>query len=399
MFRFLLIFFLLYGGIHGYAFWKIKSAFSPGPTLSILMIVIMAIMILAPAGVRIAEQNGLEATARTLSLVGYTWMGGLFLFLSASLLLDFSRLILFLAEWIWNKEIFASLMPSPRQALLIPLLLALGIYVYGWFEARNIRVQALTIKTEKLLPEAGPLRLVQISDVHVGLMIGSDFVSRMLRVVRDAKPDLLVSTGDLVDGQINSLEKVLPLLQDIRPRLGKYAITGNHEFYAGISEAQKFARKAGFVLLRGEGVTVAGLINIAGIDDPAGRAIGQHRPVVEAELLKNLPEQHFTILLKHQPIVNRNALGLFDLQLSGHTHKGQIFPFSLITRFYFPLHTGFFRLSDSSCLHVSRGTGTWGPPIRFFAPPEVTVIDLVPAGVLPRESLGGSRVHFSSGKD
>lgn len=398
MFRFLLIFFLLYGNVHGYAFWKIKAAFSPGPAVSILLMVIMVFMVIAPAGVRLAEQNGLESTARTISLVGYTWMGVLFLFFSASLLLDVYRLILTLVSLIWKKEISAFL-PSVRQALFFPLILALGIYVYGWFEARDLRVRSLTFKTDKISREEGPLRLVQISDVHVGLMIGPDFVSRMLRVVRAARPDLLISTGDLVDGQIDSLERVLPLLQEIRPRLGKYAITGNHEFYAGISAAQEFTRKAGFVMLRGEAVTVAGVINIAGIDDPAGRPVGQHCPVMEAELLKTLPAHHFTLLLKHQPVVDGNAVDWFDLQLSGHTHKGQIFPFSLITRSYFPLHTGSFRLSDRSILHVSRGTGTWGPPIRFLAPPEVTVIDLVPADGPANDSAGFGRVQSPGEKD
>jgi predicted MPP superfamily phosphohydrolase len=287
---------------------------------------------------------------------------------------------MFLAGLMW-KEGTIPFMFSARQILFLPLILAVAIYAYGWFEARNISVESLIIKTDKICPDAGRLRLVQISDVHIGLMIGPDSISRMLRVVRDAKPDLLVSTGDLVDGQINSIHKVLPLLQEINPRLGKYAVTGNHEFYAGISAAQEFTQKAGFVMLRGEGVTVDKLINIVGIDDPAGRPAGQYRAAMESKLLENLPVQHFTILLKHQPVVDGNSLDRFDLQLSGHTHKGQIFPFSLITRLYFPLHTGSFRLSDLSRLHVSRGTGTWGPPIRFLAPPEVTIIDLIPANI------------------
>jgi len=396
MFRFLLIFFLLYGGLHGYAFWKIKLAFPLGQAVSMLVVAVMTFMTIAPILIRVSEQNGLESTARTLSLVGYTWMGVLFLFFSASLMFDVYRLILFLVELTGAREA-VSFRLSARQAFLFPLILALGIFIYGWFEARSIRVESLSVETEKISPETGRLRLVQISDVHIGLMIGSDFLYRMLKIVQDAKPDILLSTGDLVDGQMNSLVKVLPLLQGIQPRLGKYAITGNHEFYAGITEAEEFTRKAGFVMLRGKGVTVAGLINIAGIDDPAGRAMGQYRPVVEAELLEALPAQYFTLLLKHQPVVDRKSFDRFDLQLSGHTHKGQIFPFSLITRLYFPLHTGFFRLSNLSWLRVSRGTGTWGPPIRFLAPPEVTVIDLVPKGLLRRDPGGYSMVGSSRG--
>jgi predicted MPP superfamily phosphohydrolase len=99
--------------------------------------------------------------------------------------------------------------------------------------------------------------------------------------------------------------------------------------------------------------------------------------VSETELLSKLPREKFTILLKHRPLVDREALGLFDLQLSGHTHKGQIFPFNLVTMLYYPTHAGFLRLEGDASLYISRGSGTWGPPIRFLSPPEVTIIDLL----------------------
>ncbi len=393
MFRFLILFFLLYGGLHGYVFWKAKSAFSPGLVVSMLLAAIMAFMVVAPILIRISERYGLESIARTLSYVGYTWMGVLFLFVSFSLVFEACRLFLYLVGSIWKIGGISLLLSAPL-AFFLPLILALGVFVYGWFDARNIRVETLTLKTDKISPETGRLRLVQISDVHIGLMNGSDLLSRVLKVVRETKPDLLLSTGDLLDGQIDSMEKVLPLLQEIQPRLGKYAVTGNHEFYAGIAEAEAFTRKAGFEMLRGKGVTVAGVINIVGIDDPAGWAAGQYRPVREGVLLETLPAQFFTLLLKHQPLVDKNALDRFDLQLSGHTHKGQIFPFSLVTRWYFPFHTGSFRLSGLSRLHVSRGTGTWGPPIRFLSPPEVTVIDLIPTQASTGNFNGKERGRF-----
>jgi hypothetical protein len=192
-----------------------------------------------------------------------------------------------------------------------------------------------------------------------------------------ANPDILVSTGDLVDGQIDNLFKLAEILKEVNPRYGKYAITGNHEFYAGLGNALNFTEKAGFKVLRGERLTLAGLINIAGVDDPQGKAYGIYRGMPEKELLSGLPREKFTLLLKHRPLVDRSALGLFDLQLSGHVHKGQIFPFSIITGLYYPIQAGFADLLNGSRLYVSRGLGTWGPPIRFLSPPEVTVIDLV----------------------
>jgi hypothetical protein len=180
-----------------------------------------------------------------------------------------------------------------------------------------------------------------------------------------------------VDGQIDSLSGLADILKQVQPRYGKYAITGNHEFYAGLPNALKFTREAGFTMLRGEVITSAGPINIAGVDDPTGRYFGVPKGTTEKELLSGLPKDTFTLLLKHQPMVNESTLGLYDLQLSGHTHKGQIFPFRYMVRIFFPHIAGWYDLSKGSYLYVSRGTGTWGPPIRFLSPPEVTVIDLV----------------------
>ncbi len=128
-------------------------------------------------------------------------------------------------------------------------------------------------------------------------------------------------------------------------------------------------------MLRGEGLTIHGIINIAGVDDPAGKYF-QVREISEKIILPGLPSHLFTVLLKHQPVIDKEALGLFHLQLSGHTHKGQIYPFRYLTRLVFPLYTGYHRLSENTHLYVSRGSGTWGPPIRFLAPPEVTLIEL-----------------------
>jgi len=130
-------------------------------------------------------------------------------------------------------------------------------------------------------------------------------------------------------------------------------------------------------VLRGEVRDPGGALVIAGVDDPAGRGFSlKGRADGERELLAGLSRDRFVLLLKHRPIVEEESLGLFDLQLSGHTHRGQIFPFNHIVDLYFPKSSGLHDLGHSH-LYVSRGSGTWGPPIRFLAPPEVTVIEIV----------------------
>ena len=142
----------------------------------------------------------------------------------------------------------------------------------------------------------------------------------------------------------------------------------------------EFIREAGFTILKGEAVTIPDTMNIVGIDDPAGKRFGLYTGITEKNILSTLDPELFTLLLKHKPVIDESSLGMFDLQLSGHTHGGQIFPFKFIVQLYFPKISGYFALKGDSHLYVSRGAGTWGPPMRFLSPPEVTVIELVREG-------------------
>jgi len=181
-----------------------------------------------------------------------------------------------------------------------------------------------------------------------------------------------------VDGQMNNPTELMSILKEVPVTYGKLAIPGNHEYYAGIRRSLEFTQNAGFTMLRGEVKLCLPWLSVAGLDDPAGRGNGGWKEVSEKEILSRIPEDHFRLLLKHRPYLDESSQGLFDLQLSGHTHKGQIFPFTLIIKLLYPIDGGRLDLANGSTLYVSRGTGTWGPPNRFLVPPEVTVIDLVP---------------------
>jgi predicted MPP superfamily phosphohydrolase len=373
---FLVFFFLVYSLLHVYAFFKARSALSLSFKPGIYLTAFMLLMILSPFIINISERYGYEFFARVMSYIGYLWMGGLLLFFSSSLLFDIYRLFVYVSAFILRKNL-AVMIPSAGSSFFIPLLLSIAISFYGYFEAKNIHTENLIIRTSKLPDNISKLKIVQISDVHIGLIIREERLKNIIRIIKEAKPDILVSTGDLVDGQINKLEGLAEMLDEIKPEYGKFAVTGNHEFYAGIDQALDFTMKAGFKLLRGEWVSIEGIINIAGVDDRTLYTAGLSENITEKELLTGLDHNKFTILLKHRPLVDNDSIGLFDLQLSGHTHKGQLFPFSLITKMYYPSDSGILKLVDNSLLYVSRGAGTWGPPIRFLSPPEVTVIELV----------------------
>jgi len=372
---FLASFFLLYSTLHFYVFLKLKRAYPLGKRTGICIAIFMFIMVFAPVAVRLMEKAGHDDFARFMAYIGYTWMVVLFLFFSISICIDFLRLCVYLTGLISKSDV-SKFIHADRYFFVVPFVCALLVTPYGFYEATQIRIEKITIKTPKIQEKAGTVRIVQISDVHIGLIIGKERMEQIADKIRDIKPDILVTTGDLIDGRFNKLKTSIEPLKQINPIYGKFAITGNHEYYAGIDTSIDFMEQAGFEVLRGRGVDVGGIINIVGVDDAAGVNFTNNF-IHERTLLSGLPQDKFTILLKHRPVVDRGAVDFFDLQLSGHTHKGQIFPFRYIVKIFFPFYTGLYKISDKSYLYTSSGTGTWGPPMRFLTPPEITVIELV----------------------
>jgi len=375
MIRFLIIYLSVYTAAHFYAFHKMHVALKLSRKISVVIWLFVVAMIMAPVIVRLAERAGVPVGARFLAYVSFSWMGLLFLFLTISLVSDLLGLMLKLVGQLRNRTVKMTKI-SARQLLAIQAILVFGIYGYGLFEAATIRTEHLLIASPKIPAAIGRFRIVQISDVHLGLLVKEQRLSKILDAVKAASPDLLVATGDLVDGQLNNLSKEAKLLAAVTPPAGKIAITGNHEFYAGLQNALDFIKNAGFNLLRDQGTVIKG-INFVGVDDPAVNSYDGGQKVSERDVLVAQSNENFTVLLKHRPAVDEASLGLFNLQLSGHTHKGQIFPFNIVTWMFYPFHGGQLTKLSAGQIYVSRGTGTWGPPIRFLAPPEVTIIDLV----------------------
>jgi predicted MPP superfamily phosphohydrolase len=240
-------------------------------------------------------------------------------------------------------------------------------------------VDVVRIASAKLPPGTVPLRLVQISDLHLGLMYDQDKLALLVTQVEALKPDLLVATGDIIDGEARHINGYTARLRELHAPLGKYAVTGNHEFYVGLEQALDLMDHAGFKVLRNERTSPLTWLDLVGVDDPSGARMGKTTGISEQELLAAARADRFVLLLKHPPRISDSALQHVDLQLSGHIHGGQIAPFGLLTWLVYRQHTGLTRLAGGMQLYVNRGTGTWGPPIRFLAPPEITLFEIVPA--------------------
>lgn len=368
MILFLLTFLFLYGGINFYFFCRARSVLHFTGLLQGLILILVLLLIIAPVLVRVAESFHLEPLARAIACVGYIWMAFVFFFFFLSVSLELIRAV--------HKLIdpSASTVTFKMLTFWLSAFLSFALVVYGYIDAGRIRVKHLEIKTQQVLPESGKLRIVQISDVHVGIIIRGDSLKPILESVKQANPDILVSTGDLLDGELDNIMQDAAQFAAIKAKYGKFAVLGNHEYYAGLDRSLAFTKAAGFDLLRDEVRHTAG-ITIFGEDDITGRRSGNAPEKESFKKAMSEKQDGFVMLLNHQPHIKQGAN--FNLQLSGHTHGGQLFPFGLLVRIYFPKIYGLHTLGENKLLYISRGTGTWGPPVRVFAPPEITVIDLI----------------------
>lgn len=372
------LYFCVYGSAHLYVLIKLRRAYYLHGISYGFLFVLLVFLMLAPIQARILEAQGHLVWAIVSAWTGYVWMGFLFIAICLSLPLDGYHLLIGLGQRLMQQD-WAHLMLSRRQCVGLAALGALGIMVYGAFEAYHLRIEKITLTTPKLPTKVKSVRIVQISDLHLGLMYYPGRLQPVLNAIDALKPDVLVSTGDLVDGRTPSTDSLTIKLNTLKAPLGKFAVTGNHEFYMGLENSEQFIKKAGFQLLRNQSVNVGKHLAITGVDYPAGTA---DSGLGEAELLAANSPKRFSLLLKHRPVLAHVNRTRFDLQLSGHTHKGQIFPFNLLIALSYPIRCGLHQLEgpNPAHLYISRGTGTWGPPIRLMAPPEITVIDLIPSG-------------------
>jgi len=370
MLWFALIFLCIYGTMHTLIYWGFKPLLKNHRISIIMAGGWAALMITAPMLVRLLDHSGYPDAARFLAWIGYSWMG--LLFIAFSMLLP-------VFCWDLLTRILRHLRPAlpdltlrgPACASII-LIATLGTGMYGFYEAAYLRVEHIVLTSAKLPADTPPIRLVQISDLHLGLMRPKQALTPVITILQHLQPDLLVVTGDMVDAQLDHLNGLSDMWRGIAPPLGKFAVTGNHEVYAGLQQSLDFLQNSGFTLLRNRSVRIGKYLLLTGVDDPAvGRSGVAWQPPESA-----VPNR-FSILLKHRPAPPTGS-ETFDLQLSGHAHGGQIFPFNFITGLVYPLQNGLHKLAHGGILYTSRGTGSWGPPMRIGAPPEITLFEIIP---------------------
>ncbi|MDR2725809.1 MAG: metallophosphoesterase [Candidatus Adiutrix sp.] len=316
-------------------------------------------------------QSWPEPAAEWFLAIGPLTLGYILLFFLAALALDLARLTLAGAVALGAqgaRPVFLTL----EKSVTLALVLAAAALVNAYHMAYSPRLVKVELKTAKLPAGVDELRIVQVSDIHLSRYIGDGELKKMTALVQEAAPDLVVFTGDLLDSPPGAVcEKEAELLAGLKPRFGVFAVLGNHERYFGLPAALDFYRRAGIKLLRGQAEALPGLV-VAGVDD---EAFGERKDA--GRLLEPFrDDRRFILFLKHRPAPAPGSAGLFDLQLSGHTHGGQIWPNHFLAAKANGLLHGLHPAPGRGWIYVSRGAGFWGLPLRLLAPPEVTLFVL-----------------------
>ena len=235
MLIFLSVALLIYGSMHAYALGKAWMVFPHSSGLALALILAGIVLTFSPLLVWFLERQSWHRATAATAWVSYTWMGYLFLFLCIGLLFDLSHDLATLLHFNWPLN-------APIAFGSVSLL-ALAALVYGLIEARQIRVEEIHITTPKLA--SGQITIAQLSDLHLGMMLGDKFLGRVNAKLHEIKPDIVVATGDIVDGQGDDWEALARRFRTYTPPLGIYAVTGNHEYYAGLENSLRFLRDAG----------------------------------------------------------------------------------------------------------------------------------------------------------
>lgn len=391
---FLIVFVALALG-YGYIGWRLIASSALSPPWSTLAWVLLIVLAILPPLTIALEVLGREKWSDKLAWVSYVSIGFLSFLFTLLVIRDVAWLITgavqkLLAFFGGANELKAATDDPPdpgRRNMLIQTMnlgiigAAAGLTAYGVFEARRrpaIKEIDISIKD---LPEAlNGFRIVQITDIHAGLTIKRDYIETIVGMVNELRADVIAFTGDMADGSVAHLRNDVEPFSRMKSKYGTYFVTGNHEYYSGVEQWVEEAGRLGMkVLLNSHEVLKIGDSNIlfAGVTDLSGGGFLESHISSPAASIANAPRCDVRILLAHQPksVHEASPLG-FDLQISGHTHGGQFFPWNFAAALAQPYISG---LHDhkGTWIYVSIGTGYWGPPVRLGTRSEITVFTLV----------------------
>ncbi len=385
------------GGMHGYLWVRlVRDPGLPEPWRRLATWALVAGAVLIPAGMFSARLAGVQLS-RSLPLAAFVWLGLAFLLASALLAVDAVRLLVFVASQLgdWVRHVpDAPADPSRRQLLARAaaggaLVVASGAGVLSLRSATGpAEIDEVPVRLARLPRALSGFTIAQVSDLHVGPTIREREVRRMVDQVNALRPDAVAITGDLVDDSTAALGDIIGHLTRLRAPHGVFFVTGNHEYYAGAEAWMAFLSGLGIRVLRnervalGDGAPGGATFDLAGVNDVSAAQRDPASPMDLPAALAGRDPDRGLVLLSHQPRLAEMGAAVragVELQLSGHTHGGQLFPWTLAVQAVFPYVKGLHRHvvgGQDGLVYVHRGTGYWGPPMRLGSPPEIAKLVL-----------------------
>jgi len=380
--RFMLTATTLVALMHSYIGLRLLPDLPGGLAVSVAAIVaLLASAVLIPLGMLARFVIERQPLSDRVSWAGVLAMGYFSSLLVLTALRDALLLLAFLLSWFVADANLPGLLLTP-SAVAVPVLAALMTLI-GFVNARRTpRILDIDVPIRNLPTALVDFTIVQLSDIHVSSTIKRDYVQAIVERVNSLDADLIAITGDVVDGTVERLAPHAAPLADLHSRHGTFFVTGNHEYYSGAEAWVAEFERLGMCVLSNSHVVIehggAALV-IAGVTDFSAQLFNPAWRSDPQAALAGSPAGAPKILLAHQPrSASAAAAAGFDLQLSGHTHGGQFWPWNYFVRLQQPYTAGLHRL-DRLWVYTSRGTGYWGPPKRFGAPSEITRIRLVSA--------------------
>jgi hypothetical protein len=350
-------------------------AFAGGYELA-LRLLFWAIALSYPIG-RFLERVVPSGAAELVAKIGSFWLAAMLYLTLMFLLFDLLKLM-----HSWTG--FPSFL-SAKDSISFLRKISVGIYATtaiiifaGYLNAIYPKVSSVTIKTDKSLNGNAMLKIAAASDIHLGTIISNGRLERFVRMMNEQKPDIILLAGDIFDEDLGPVIKnnMGDQIKQLSAPLGVYAITGNHEYIGGVDAAIKYLEDHGITVIRDSVVTPQGKLNVVGRDDRQAKMMGGNMRKPIEHMVVNIDNNLFTIMLDHQPYnLNEAVENGIDLQISGHTHHGQLFPLNLITKAMFEVSRGY-KMIENSHIYVSTGFGTWGPPVRVGNRPEIVVFEV-----------------------
>jgi uncharacterized protein len=374
---------LVLTAVHTYLWLRlVRNTELPPPWRLVATFGLVALLLSVPAAMTL-DRVLPSGFLRTAGVAPFVWMGAMLLFVFWFAAADLARVIAFAATKFTGSAFLVEHRLVIARAVAVGGLgvVALLTIVSLWNAAREPVVTTIEIRLSRLPRALDGFTIVQLSDMHIGGSRGDRaWVEGVVARVNAMEPDLVAMTGDLVDAPPEHILSEVAPMAELRARHGAYFVTGNHEFYTGLAEWLPQIRKLGMRVLRNERVAIgdgAASFDLLGVDDPSASGLhGMSDPNL-AKIVAGRDSDRVAVLLAHQPRAARDAAGLgIDLVLSGHTHGGQIWPFSALVRLQQPYLRGLYRVSERTRLYVTDGTGTWGPPMRLGTRNEIVRVVL-----------------------